>query len=127
MMLIPNPVAIMTLTELNTARYHGLNLTDLQVLLILSEAGTLEMGELTERVGLTNAALTSAAKRLVAKHLITRCDKAHWRDDGRIVRIRLAELGRVRVHQITGKFPYPDPDAKPQAAATPTLGLRLTR
>jgi DNA-binding MarR family transcriptional regulator len=95
----------MTITALNTARYHGLNLTDLQVLLLLAENGPLDMSDLATRTGLTNAGLTTVAKKLVGKLLIQRL-RDHW-TDGRMVILELGELGRVRIHQITGRFPEP--------------------
>jgi DNA-binding MarR family transcriptional regulator len=95
----------MTLTELNTARYHGLNLTDLQVLLLLADHGPLDMSDLATRIGLTNAAVTLVAKKLVGKLLIQRL-RDRW-TDGRMVILELGELGRVRIHQITGSFPEP--------------------
>jgi valyl-tRNA synthetase len=57
----------MTSTALNTARYHGLNLTDLQILLILAEQGPQDLTSLAAETGLNNAAITLAAKKLVGK------------------------------------------------------------
>ena len=91
----------MTITQLNTARYHGLNLTDLQLLLLLAENGPLDMGDLAHRIGLTNAAITAVAKKLVAKLLIER-RRDSW-NDGRLILLQLGELGRIRLLQITGQ------------------------
>lgn len=103
----------MTITQLNTARHHGLNLTDMQILLILAERGSAIMTDLADALDLTEAAITAAAKKLIAKHLIQKADR-HTRDrfrDVRIVTLTLCELGRVRIHQITGTFPEPPPGA----------------
>jgi DNA-binding MarR family transcriptional regulator len=93
----------MDITQLNTARYHGLNLTDLQILLLLAEQGSACMSDLAADLGLTEAAITLACKKLVGKMLIQRL-RRHW-TDGRLVMVELGELGRVRIHQITGTFP----------------------
>lgn len=95
----------MTITQLNTARYHGINLTDMQLLLLLAEHGPLEMGDLATRLGLTNSAVTVVGRKLVGKLLIQRL-RDRW-TDGRTVMLELGELGRVRIHQITGTFPEP--------------------
>lgn len=98
----------MTITELNTARYHGLGLTDMQILLLLAEHGPLDISDLAGRIGLTQAAISHAGKRLIAKHLIHVADRRHdLLRDRREVWLDLAELGRVRIHQITGTFPEP--------------------
>lgn len=99
----------MTITELNTARYHGLNLTDMQILLLLAQDGPQDMTSLAADTGLCNASITVAAKKLIAKHLIRKIDRRsgdRFRD-GCVVSLELCELGRVRVHQITGHFPEP--------------------
>ena len=67
----------MTITQLNTARYHGLNLTDMQLMLLLAEHGPLDISDLAERIGLTQAAISVAGKRLIAKHLIHVADRRH--------------------------------------------------
>jgi DNA-binding MarR family transcriptional regulator len=95
----------MNLTALNTARYHGLNLTDLQILTMLAEQGPQDLTAIAAETGLTNAAITCAARKLVGKLLIRRF-KDRW-TDGRLVIVELDELGRVRLHQITGQFPEP--------------------
>jgi DNA-binding MarR family transcriptional regulator len=96
----------MTITELNTARYHGIGLTDLQILLLLAEHGPLDISDLAGRIGLTQAAISHAGKRLIAKHLIHVADRRHdLLRDRRAVWLDLGELGRVRIHQITGTFP----------------------
>lgn len=98
----------MNLTALNTARYHGLNLTDLQLLFLLAEHGPLDISAIAERIGLTQAAISVAGKRLIAKHLIHVADRRHdLLRDRREVWLDLSELGRVRIHQITGRFPEP--------------------
>lgn len=95
----------MTTTQLNTARYHGLNLTDLQILLLLADHGQLDMSDLAERIGLCNAAITRAAHKLVGKLLIQRW-RSRW-TDGRAVVLELTPLGCVRIHQITGRLIQP--------------------
>lgn len=99
----------MTTTQLNTARYHGLNLTDLQLLLLLGEHGPMDMTWLAHQLGVCNATVTGAAKKLIAKHLIQRIDRRRRERelDNRVVMLELGELGRVRIHQITGSFPEP--------------------
>jgi len=95
----------MTAIQLNTARHHGLSLTGLQILLILAEQGPQDLTALAAGTGITNAAVTGASQKLIAKHLIRRI-RDRWLD-GRMVVIDLTELGRVRIHQITGAFPEP--------------------
>jgi DNA-binding MarR family transcriptional regulator len=97
----------MTITELNTARYHGLNLTDVQLLLLLGEHGPMDMTWLAAQLGVCNATVTLAAKKLIAKHLLRRIDRRRGDRflDNRVVMLDLCELGRVRIHQITGAFP----------------------
>jgi DNA-binding MarR family transcriptional regulator len=97
----------MTITELNTARYHSINLTDMQLMLLLAEHGALDMGDLATRLGLTNSAVTVVGRKLIAKHLIKRIRDNEPDGDGRIVMLDLCELGRVRIHQITGTYPEP--------------------
>lgn len=97
----------MNLTELNTARYHGLNLTDLQVLNMLAEQGPQDLTAIAAETGLTNASITYAYRKLIGKLLIQRL-RSRW-TDGRTVIVELSELGRVRIHQITGRFPEPAP------------------
>ena len=97
----------MTSTALNTARYHGLNLTDLQILLLLAEQGPQDLTALAAEIGLSATSITMHAKKLVGKLLIRRL-KDRW-TDGRLVIVELDELGRVRLHQITGTFPDPCP------------------
>ena len=97
----------MNITQLNTARYHGLNLTDLQILLLLAENGRSCMTDLAMDLALTEAAINLAGKKLIKKHLIEKVDRRtgdRFRDN-RLVMLQLAELGRVRIHQITGSFP----------------------
>jgi DNA-binding MarR family transcriptional regulator len=93
----------MDITQLNTARYHGLNLTDLQILLLLAEQGSICMSDLAADLGITEAAVSLACRKLVGKMLIQRV-RSRW-TDGRLVMVELADLGGVRIHQITGKFP----------------------
>jgi DNA-binding MarR family transcriptional regulator len=95
----------MTITQLNTARYHGLNMTDMQLLLLLAEHGPIDMSDLATRLGLTNSAITVVARKLVAKHLIRRIRDDLPDGDRRWVYLDLCELGRVRIHQITGHMP----------------------
>lgn len=95
----------MTTTQLRTARYHGLNLTDLQLLLLLADHDKLDMTDLSERIGLCNASITRAAQKLVGKLLVQRW-RSRW-TDGRAVVLELTELGRVRIHQITGRLIEP--------------------
>lgn len=98
----------MNLTSINTARFYGLNLTDIQILLLLAEHGPMDMGTLTVEIGLTGTAITAAAKKLIAKALITRVDRRRDRFiDRRIVTLALCELGRIRLQQLTGRFPEP--------------------
>lgn len=98
----------MTITALNTARYHGLNLTDLQLLLLLAEHGPLDISDLAGHIGLTQAAISVAGRRLIGKCLIEVADRRHdLLRDRRAVWLTLGELGRVRLHQITGTFPEP--------------------
>jgi DNA-binding MarR family transcriptional regulator len=98
----------MTITEINTARYHGLNLTDIQILLLLAQNGPTTLRDLANLIGLTEAAISHAAKRLVSKLLIEKADRRHdLLRDRRELWIELGELGRVRIHQITGHFPEP--------------------
>ena len=99
----------MTLTELSTARYHGLNLTDLQILMHLANEGPLSMGDLAAKLDITDAGLTVAARKLVAKGVIRRIRDFSPDADRRVVIVDLSELGRVRLHQITGTFPEPAP------------------
>ena len=99
----------MTITQLNTARYHGLNLTDLQILLLLADNGRTCMTDLAMDLALTESAVTVAAKKLIAKHHVEKVDRRtddRFRDN-RVVMLCLAELGRVCIHQITGHFPEP--------------------
>lgn len=95
----------MTLTALNTARYHGLNLTDMQLLLLLAAHGPLDMSDLASRLNLTNSAVTVVGRKLIKKHLIQRTRARDILRDRREVILALDELGRVRIHQITGRFP----------------------
>jgi DNA-binding MarR family transcriptional regulator len=95
----------MTAIQLHTARYHGLGLTDLQVLLLLAEQGPQDLTALAVETGLSNPAITGTSQKLVGKFLVQRL-RDHW-TDGRLTVIELTELGRVRLHQITGKFPEP--------------------
>lgn len=95
----------MTTTQLSTIRYHGLGLTDMQVLTHLAEQGPLLMSELAAAIGVSTAAMTGTCRKLIGKLLIQRL-RAQW-TDGRCVIVELSELGRVRLHQITGKFPEP--------------------
>ncbi len=99
----------MTTTQLSTVRYHGLNLTDLQILLLLAENGRTCMTDLAMDLCLTEAAITQSAKKLIGKHLIEKVDRrtADRFRDNRVVMLCLGELGRVRIHQITGTFPEP--------------------
>jgi DNA-binding MarR family transcriptional regulator len=93
----------MTAIQLNTARYHGLNLTDLQILLILAEQGPQDLTALAVETSLTNGAITLICRKLVGKFLVQRL-RDHWTDGG-VTILELTELGRVRIHQITGTFP----------------------
>lgn len=86
----------MTLTEINTARHHGLNMTDLQVLHILAEHGPRDMTWISVDTGLTNSAITVCANRLCKKQLIQRT-----RDKNCKI-LELTELGRIRLYQISG-------------------------
>lgn len=95
----------MTSIQLNTARYHGLGLTDLQVLLLLAEQGPQDLTAIAVETGLSNPAITGTSQKLVGKFLVQRL-RDHW-TDGRLTVIELTELGRVRLHQITGTFPEP--------------------
>ena len=98
----------MTITQLNTARYHGLGITDLQILLLLAENGRTCMTDLAMELALTESAITVASRRLVAKHLIKKVDsRGDVHRDRRIVMLDLCDLGRIRIHQITGTFPEP--------------------
>jgi DNA-binding MarR family transcriptional regulator len=98
----------MTLTQLNTAAHHSLNLTDLRVLNLLAANGRMCMTDLAAELALTESATCAAGKRLIAKCLVKKADRAADRfRDGRVVMLELAELGRVRLHQINGSFPEP--------------------
>lgn len=99
----------MTTTQLRTIRHHGLNLTDMQILLLLAENGRSCMTDLAMDLALVEASITGAAKKLIAKHLVQKVDRRtgdRFRDN-RLVQLDLTELGRARIHQITGHFPEP--------------------
>ena len=87
-------------TTLATARHLGLGTTDLQCLLLIAEHEEINMTCLAVEIGISTAAMTSTAKRLIGKCLIKR---AHSHAaDMRVVNLRLTELGRSRVFQLTG-------------------------
>lgn len=96
----------MTITQLKTARHYGINLTALEVLLTLAEDGDLSMSLLADKVGISTAAITGTADSLAKKQLVKRSASE---SDRRTIWLTLTEIGRVRIHQITGEFPEPPP------------------
>lgn len=89
----------MTTTQLKTARYYGLNLTGLELLLHLRNEGPLPMTALAAELAISSAAVTGAADTLAKKRLVRR---KHSHLDRRSIELALTELGHSRVHQITG-------------------------
>lgn len=87
-------------TTLATARHLGLGLSAMQTLLLLSSQEDLHMSHLALELGISTAAMTSVAKSLIAKRLIERSHSSG--PDMRHVTLRLTELGRSRVFQLTG-------------------------
>jgi len=85
---------------LQTGRHLGLGLAALQTLLILSEHEELNMTCIAEEIGFTCSSMTQLAQRLIARRLIERADRSS--NDRRIIALRLTELGRSRVFQLTG-------------------------
>lgn len=112
----------MTITQIKTVRYYGLNLTATETLLTLAALGQTDMSGLAAEIGVSSASITNIVDRLIKARLIIR---SYSRDDRRVIYISLTELGATRVHAITGK-PVAHPITTPITAA-PALGLRYTR
>ena len=93
------PVSELT-AILATARAIGLGLASLQTLLLLSDHEELNMTCLANEIGVTTSSMTQHAQRLIARRLIERTDRSLV--DRRVCSIRLTELGRQRVFQLTG-------------------------
>jgi DNA-binding MarR family transcriptional regulator len=112
----------MTITQIKTVRFHGLNLTATEALLTLAALGQTDMSGLAAELAVSSASITAIADRLVKARLIIR---SYSRDDRRTIYLTLTELGAARVQAITGK-PVERPVTTPITAA-PALGLRYTR
>ena len=79
------------MNERHLARETGLTHAQLMVLQVLSGAGALSAKEISTRVGVSQATMTSVIDRMVAKGLVTR-EKSEV--DRRQTMIQLAEAGR---------------------------------
>ena len=102
-MTTTNTTALTTI--LATARHLGLSLAGLQILLLLAEHEELNMTCLAEEIGFSTSSMTQMAQRLIGRRLIERADRSAL--DRRLISLRLTELGRARVYQLTGTLPEP--------------------
>ena len=112
----------MTITQIKTCRFHGLNLTATESLLTLANLGQTDMSGLAAELCVSSASITNIVERLIKDRLVIR---SYSRDDRRVIYINLTELGASRVHAITGR-PVTMPVTTP-ITAVPALGLRYSR
>ena len=112
----------MTITQIKTCRFHGLNLTATESLLTLANLGQTDMSGLAAELCVSSASCTNIVERLIKDRLVIR---SYSRDDRRVIYITLTELGASRVHAITGK-PVTMPVTTP-INSVPALGLRYSR
>ena len=89
---------------LSTARHLGLSLGGLQTLILLADHESLGMSAIAEEIGFTCSSMTQLAQRLIGRRLIQRDSRSLA--DRRAVSLRLTELGRQRVFQLTGKTEF---------------------
>lgn len=88
----------MTLSEILKARRYNLNLADLGALIVLS-VEDYSMGGIATELGLSTAAITGLADKLVKADYIKRSPHA---SDRRIQMLAITEQGSARIHQIAG-------------------------
>jgi DNA-binding MarR family transcriptional regulator len=93
------PVSELT-AILATARAIGLGLASQQTLLLLADQEEINMTALAAEIGVTPASATGTTQRLIGRRHIERTDRSLI--DRRVCSIRLTELGRQRVFQLTG-------------------------
>lgn len=79
----------------------GINLPQYNSMIILHEEGSVRMGELAKRLGVTMGAATNLADKLVAAGAVTR---RRDESDRRVVRLALTAKGKRQVQDIDTSF-----------------------